>query len=93
VTTTSSVDTENIIEEGQQEKINRFFISIHFILFFIAMTDDFIDFVTVMYLLLQNIILFFINTLLKIYVIRFSDVQLSTILPMDTDATEVQIKP
>jgi len=57
------------------------------------MTDDFIDFVTVMYLLLQNIILFFINTLLKIYVIRFSDVQLSTILPMDTDATEVQNKP
>jgi len=51
------------------------------------------DFVIVMYLLLQKIILLFINTLLKIYVIRFSDVQLSTILPMDTDPTEVQIKP
>jgi len=88
VTTALSADTENIIEEGQQEKINRFFISILFILFFITMTD----FITVMYLLLQNI-LFFINTLLQIYVIRFSDVQLSTILPMDTDTTEVQIKP
>jgi len=36
VTTALSVDTENI-EEGQQEKINRFFISIYFILFFITM--------------------------------------------------------
>jgi len=88
VTTASSLDVENIIEEDQQEKINRFLFHT-FILFFSAMTD----FVIVMYLLLQNIILFFINTLLKIYVIRFSDVQLSTILPMDTDATEIQIKP
>jgi len=54
VTTALSVDTENIIEEGQQEKINRFFIFIHFILFFIAMTD----FVTVIFIVAKYIIFY-----------------------------------
>jgi len=33
VTTTLSVDIENIIEEGQQEKINRLFIFTYFVFF------------------------------------------------------------
>jgi len=44
VTTALSVDVENIIEEGQQEKINRFLFLYILYFSFIAMTE----FVTIM---------------------------------------------